>query len=88
LFSLVDAMLDRLMGDILRELPLDDDIVMALLRGNNDLGRLHTMALYYEKAEWNEFAESAKSLGIADKDVAELYLQSVGWAQGLFSLLG
>jgi len=88
LFSLVDAMLDRPMGDILRELPLDDDIVFALLRGDNDLGKLHTMARYYEKAEWDDFAKLAKELGIADKDVAELYRQSLGWAQGLFTLLG
>ena len=88
LFSLVDAMLDRPMGDILRELPLDDDIVIALLRGDNDLGRLHTMARCYEKAEWDEFSDVAKSLGIAENDVAELYRQSVGWAQGLVTLLG
>ena len=88
LFSLVDAMLDRPMNDILRELPLDDDIVAALLRGDNDLAQLHTMVRHYEKAEWNEFAAGAKMLRIADKDVAELYRQSVNWAQGLSALLG
>lgn len=88
LFSLVDAMLDRPMVDILRELPLDDDITVALLRGDNDLGRLHAMARHYEKAEWDDFSEASKLLGIADKDVAELYRQSVSWAQGLFNLLG
>ena len=88
LFSLVDAMLDRPMADILRELPLDDDIAAALLQGQNDLGRLYAMARHYEMAEWDEFSNLAKSLGIADKDVAELYRQSLGWAQGLFVLLG
>ncbi len=88
LFSMVDAMLDRPMNDILKELPLDDDIVTALLRGDNDLGRLHHMALHYEKAEWDEFAAIAKELGIPEKDVAELYRQALGWAQGLFVLLG
>ena len=88
LFSLVDAMLDRPMDDILRELPLEADIVAALLRGDNDLGTLHAMARHYEKAEWDEFAANAKILGIADKDVAELYRQSITWAQGLFVLLG
>ncbi len=88
LFSLIDAMLDRPMSDVLRELPLDDDIVFALLRGDNDLGKLHAMARHYEKAEWGEFAEVATLLGIADKDVAELYRQSLGWAQGLFVVLG
>ncbi|NMC32959.1 MAG: HDOD domain-containing protein [Veillonellaceae bacterium] len=88
LFSLVDAMLDRPMIDILRELPLDDEIVTALLTGDNDLGRLHTMARHYEKAEWADFSRAAKLLGIDDKDVAELYRQSVNWAQGLFALLG
>jgi c-di-GMP-related signal transduction protein len=88
LFSLVDAMLDRPMNDILRELPLDDEIVAALLRGDNDLGRLHTLARHYEKAEWSEYAVGAGTLGIADKEVAELYRQSVSWAQGLSALLG
>jgi len=88
LFSLVDAMLDRPMDDILRELPLEDDIVVALLRGDNDLGRLHRMARHYEKAEWEEFATIAKTLKIPDKEVSELYRQSVAWAQGLFVLLG
>ena len=88
LFSLVDAMLDRPMNDILRELPLDDDIVAALLRGDNDLGQLHTLVRHYEKAEWNEYAVGARKLGIADKEVAELYRQSVNWAQGLSALLG
>ena len=88
LFSLVDAMLDRPMDDILRELPLDDEIIVALLRGDNDLGRMNTMARHYEKAEWDKFAVLANELGIASKDVAELYRQSLVWAQGLFVLLG
>ena len=88
LFSLVDAMLDRPMDDILRELPLDDEIIVALLRGDNDLGRMNAMARHYEKAEWDKFAVLANELGIASKDVAELYRQSLVWAQGLFVLLG
>jgi EAL and modified HD-GYP domain-containing signal transduction protein len=88
LFSLVDAMLDRPMDDILRELPLDDEIIVALLRGDNDLGRMNAMARHYEKAEWDKFALLANELGIASKDVAELYRQSLVWAQGLFVLLG
>ena len=88
LFSLVDAMLDRPMDDILRELPLDDEIIVALLRGDNDLGRMNAMARHYEKAEWDQFAVLANELGIASKDVAELYRQSLVWAQGLFVLLG
>jgi EAL and modified HD-GYP domain-containing signal transduction protein len=87
LFSLVDAMLDRPMADILRELPLDDDITIALLRGDNDLGQLHAMARHYEKAEWEEFAASAQKLAIPEQDVAKLYRQALEWAQGLFVLL-
>jgi len=87
LFSMVDAMLDRPMNDILKELPLDDDIVTALLRGDNELGHLLKMILHYEKAEWDEFSVSAKELGIPENDVAELYRQALGWAQGLFVLL-
>jgi hypothetical protein len=46
------------------------------------------MARQYEKAEWEDFSATAKEVGIADKDVAELYRQSVSWAHGLFVLLG
>ena len=87
LFSLVDAMLDRPMTDVLRELPLEDDIVVALLRGDNDLGQLHIMARHYEKAEWEEFSAMAQKIGIPEQDVAKLYRQALEWAQGLFVLL-
>ena len=87
LFSLVDAMLDRPMGDVLRELPLEDDIVIALQRGDNDLGQLHVMARHYEKAEWDEFSAMAHKIGIPEQDVAKLYRQALEWAQGLFVLL-
>ena len=87
LFSMVDAMLDRPMADILKELPLEDDIVTALLRGENDLGQLSRMWLHYEKAEWDEFSSAAQALGIEEKDVPELYRQALSWAQGLFVLL-
>lgn len=87
LFSLVDAMLDRPMGDVLRELPLEDEIVVALLRGDNDLGQLHNMARHYEKAEWDEFSAMAQTIGIPEQDVAKLYRQALEWAQGLFVLL-
>lgn len=87
LFSMVDAMLDRPMPDILKELPLEDDIVTALLRGDNDLGKLSRMWVHYEKAEWDEFSAAAKALGVEEKDVAELYRQALAWAQGLFVLL-
>ena len=71
----------------LRELPLEDDIVVALLRGDNDLGQLHIMARHYEKAEWEEFSAMAQKIGIPEQDVAKLYRQALEWAQGLFVLL-
>ncbi len=88
MLSLVDAMLDRPLADILDELALDEEIRSALLlEGEKDALRLvYECVLRYERGEWLELSRSAGALGIEEAALPKLYLKAVEWADAHFRL--
>lgn len=90
MFSLVDAILDRELKEILRDMPIADDVKAALLderyRSGAEGARLknaHECVLAYERADWPRLEEAAKNLGMSNAalELPRLYLQAVGWVQ-------
>jgi len=66
------------------ELPLREDIASALIRGEGELGRLLTAVVAYERGE----AASAATL-IGDPGlIAEIYLDSIRWADSAVEAVG
>jgi c-di-GMP-related signal transduction protein len=86
LFSIVDAILDRPMSDILNDLPVSADIKEALLGGNNRFRQVHELVLVYEKGNWQKTALYANQIRLAEYTVTEAYLGSVAWAQDIFQV--
>lgn len=80
LFSLIDALIDRPMPAVLSELPIADDIKQALLGINNILRDVFNLVVSYERAEWIKTAAYAKKLHANEKELPELFLESVNWA--------
>ncbi len=79
LFSVLDAMLDRPMADIVASLPLTEDVGQALLTYEGVLGRtLHGM-LAYERGNWSVIRE----LGLDRWVVGEAYVQALVWASAV-----
>ena len=77
LFSLLDALLDLPMEDILRSLPLSEEIGLALLKQEGDLGEALCCVLNYEHSDW-------ESLSYDDLDthaIKETYLRAIAWAR-------
>lgn len=80
LFSTMDALLDRHMGDILEGLPLTDDIKSALLEADsNDLGLILSLSISYQRGEWDIVKLQARALGIKNEKVAMLYKKAMQW---------
>lgn len=75
LFSLLDALLDLPLEDILAQLPLSDEINDALLRREGRFGELLKSVIAYEKGEWEE----VQDIKLDKKAITEAYLQSVDW---------
>ena len=83
MFSLLDAMLDRPLDDLLSGLPVASNVCSVLL-GSAPAGDRWAEVLAsvraYEAADWTSLSASAGRLGIADDVLPQLYLESVEWS--------
>ncbi|MEQ9395246.1 EAL and HDOD domain-containing protein [Haliea sp.] len=85
LFSLLDGALDTSMELILAHLPLDQDIVRALVDYEGPYGRLLRTVVCYENGEWEQLAqEEFFSLD----SITACYLEALQWARAQFAALG
>jgi EAL and modified HD-GYP domain-containing signal transduction protein len=84
MFSLIDAILDRPLVEILRDLPLCDEIKDALSGKPNRLRAVFDYALAYEKGDWEGLSAKADALGLDESGVPAAYLASVRWAHRSF----
>lgn len=84
LFSLLEAMLDTPMADIVSKLPLDDDLKEALLGHGNSHGRWLDLVRAHEKGRWEDLDALTDELGLNRLVVAVSYYKSVLWANTFF----
>ncbi len=81
MFSLLDALMDRPLPEILVEIPVEDEIRNALLGQENVLNRVLSCALAYERGDWEEYLSRCGHLGFDPDFSADLYLDAVAWGQ-------
>ena len=84
MFSLVDAILDRPMTEILKDLPLMADIKEALLGVSGPLRAVLDYAVAYESGDWEKMLEIAGTLGLDESGVPLLHQAAVAWAEQSF----
>lgn len=80
LFSLLDVITGRPMAEVLMDLPLADDVKLALLGNRNRLRDVLSCVLAYEQAEWEAFALYAAKLKIDETEAARVFGEAVAWA--------
>jgi c-di-GMP-related signal transduction protein len=83
LFSLIDAMLDRDMREILQQLPLTADIVSALLEHSGKLYVFLRLIETYETGNWIAFHYAHKRSGIESGKLLDFYVEAIAWAESL-----
>ncbi|RLT95000.1 MAG: HDOD domain-containing protein [Ketobacter sp.] len=76
LLSLLDALLDRPLEEILQRMPLSAELELALLTGSGDIGQLLGCVSAYEVGQ----LEALKSVGVDLSVMWELYLEALKWA--------
>lgn len=77
LLSVLDALADRPMEDLLAELPLVDDIKDGILHQSGPIGQALRCTIAYERAEWNDVA----FYGLSAALIREIYMDSIKWAR-------
>jgi EAL and modified HD-GYP domain-containing signal transduction protein len=76
LFSVVDALTDRSMVELLQSLPLSREIIQALLNHEGSKGRILRAAIAYERGDFAELAHMPPTR----MPLSDLYAEAVEWA--------
>ena len=83
LFSVIDAIMDKSMQDVLDQLPLSDDVCAALLDQSGRMGEALHCAIAYERGEWDE----VEYQNISDQQIRDVYLRSLNWCRDFMGAL-
>jgi EAL and modified HD-GYP domain-containing signal transduction protein len=76
LFSALDALMDRPMDELLKQLPLAPEVKAALLSGDGVLGETLRQVLDYEAGAWEHLSGGPLSAGT----YRSCYVEAVHWA--------
>ncbi len=81
LFSVIDAILDCNLAEVLRDLPLAHELKRALMRVTFSRYRAALeIVLAYEKGDWAALAKWSNKIGAKEAEIPKIYLDSVKWA--------
>lgn len=83
LFSLLDAMLDRPLAEILAEMRLTGEFADTLLgtaHPGQPMALIYRLVREYESGNWEGFTAAANQLHVPIEIIPELYLNAVAWS--------
>lgn len=81
LLSLIDAMLEMPMDQVLEKIPLDHATKAVLLGQPSVLGPVFRLMLAHESGDWTAAAQLSASMRLNSEDVAGDYWQAQQWAR-------
>ena len=82
LFSLMDAVMQRPLAELLGEVSLPPELVEALLPGSeaNRMRQVLDLVVAYERAHWVKVDRACAQLGALPERLPKLYADALGWA--------
>lgn len=81
MFSLLDALLDSPLAELLMLLKLQPTIQAALLHREGELGKVLNLVDAFDKADWQQVTLECHQLGLSEQQVQDSYLQAIAWAE-------
>lgn len=84
LLSVLDALLDMPMAEVVRMLPLAEHVARALVSREGELGEVLASVLAFEQAEWTRVAR----VGLRPSLVTDAFLDAIGFAREVRVALG
>lgn len=83
LLSVLEALYESSMEDIVQNLPLPEDILEALSRETGTMGNVLHCVKAYEQGEWLEL----KDLHLSPSTIRDYYLEAIDWANHFSPLI-
>jgi len=80
IFSMMDAFMDRPLSEVLKKVPLTDQVKNALLQKKGLFGEILMLVKAFEKANWSKISNITKSYNLKEEKLYNKYLKSVDFA--------
>jgi EAL and modified HD-GYP domain-containing signal transduction protein len=84
LFSLIDALLDRHMEDVLKDIYIEAEVKTALLGEENIYSDVHNLVIAYEKGDWEKVNDYTEKININESVLPTYYFSSTKWSNVTF----
>ena len=87
LFSYLPNFFGSSIEDILKDLPLDESLVLALTKHQGDLGEILLLAKDYEAGRWDEIdLEALADINLSSNSLRKLYIESLKAAKEIYQI--
>jgi EAL and modified HD-GYP domain-containing signal transduction protein len=83
MFSLIDAIVDTTMQDVMERMPLSPNLKLALISFKGPLSPYLALIRAYEKGEWTLVSKLTAALRIDENGLPELYRQACEWSHSI-----
>lgn len=80
MFSLIDTLLHRSMNQLVKELPLTDEVAETLTGIQTEMTPFLELAIACDEVRWDEMIEGARMIDIDLSDLNDFYLEARRWA--------
>lgn len=87
MFSTLGKLMQVPLEEALDQLPISDEIKLALLNMEGRTGLLYQLILSYEKADWKTMSSCAAKLGIPQSMIAQKYFECVESVNSIWNSL-
>lgn len=84
MFSTLGLLMEVPLDAALKELPISDEIKLALLTGEGQCGKLYQLVLSYENADWKRLSLYADQLNIPVNIITQKYFECVEYVNGIW----
>ena len=85
ILSVIDALIEKPMEEVVKELPLDKDVIDSLLFKETKYKKLYEMVLAYEKGDFDLHQDCCKEQGINSNMINKYYIEAVKWSEDMFA---
>jgi len=84
IFSMLDVLLGVPMVELLKELPLDEEVKKALLRLDNPASFWLELVENYEQANWDRISDMFRERNLNPLNTSLLYVEAMKWTREIF----
>ena len=87
MFSTLNYLIDVPLEEALAEIPIVDEVKLALLKREGTAGILYSLVLSYEKADWATMTDLASQLEIPTEVLTTVYFDCVDAVNSIWESL-